>query len=108
MKPFNYPQRLRLLREGVDAEVADFVFGAKDLTYAQIAVLFSCSVDRIKTIAGRAGTSSTTCASGSTGSEPSKKSPCRGSFAARRLYNNCEGKWGRSAATSPKNLPITG
>jgi hypothetical protein len=57
MKPFNYPQRLRLLREGVDAEVAHFVFGAKDLTYAQIAVLFSCSVDRIKTIAGSTGIS---------------------------------------------------
>jgi hypothetical protein len=55
MKPFNYPERLRLLREGVDAEVARFVFGAKGLTYSQIAMLFSCPVERIKTIAERAG-----------------------------------------------------
>jgi len=55
MKPFNYPQRLRLLREGVDAEVAHFVFGANRLTYAQIATLFSCPLERIKTIAERAG-----------------------------------------------------
>jgi hypothetical protein len=55
MKPFNYPERLRVLREGVDAEVARYILGAKGLTYEEIATLFSCPVDRIKTIAGRAG-----------------------------------------------------
>jgi DNA-directed RNA polymerase specialized sigma24 family protein len=55
MKPFNYPERLRLLREAMDAEVARFVLGAKGLSYAQIAARFSCPVERIKTIAERAG-----------------------------------------------------
>ena len=55
MKPFNYPERLRVLREGVDAEVSRYIFGAKDLTYGEIAILFACPVDRIKTIADRAG-----------------------------------------------------
>jgi hypothetical protein len=55
MKPFNYRERLRMLREGVDAEVADYIFRAKNLTYVEIAALFSCPVDRIKIIAERAG-----------------------------------------------------
>jgi hypothetical protein len=55
MKPFNYPERLRLLREGADAEVAEYIFRAKNLTYDEIAALFSCPVDRIKTIARNAG-----------------------------------------------------
>lgn len=55
MKPFNYPERLRVLREGVDAEVALHIFRAKNLTYEEIAALFSCPLDRIKIIAERAG-----------------------------------------------------
>jgi len=55
MKPFNYAERLRVLREGVDAEVARYILGAKTLTYGEIATLFSCPVDRIKTIADKAG-----------------------------------------------------
>jgi DNA-directed RNA polymerase specialized sigma24 family protein len=55
MKPFNYRERLRVLREGVDAEVAQYIFGATARTYEEIATLFSCPVDRIKTIADRAG-----------------------------------------------------
>jgi hypothetical protein len=55
MKPFNYRERLRVLREGVDAEVAHYIFRAKKLTYEEIAALFSCPVDRIKSIAGKAG-----------------------------------------------------
>ena len=55
MKPFNYPERLRLLREDVDAEVAAYIFRVKSRTYAEIAALFSCPVDRIKTIAEKAG-----------------------------------------------------
>jgi len=55
MKPFNYPERVRALRNDVDAEVAQYIFGAKNLTYVEIAALFFCPVDRIKAIANRAG-----------------------------------------------------
>jgi hypothetical protein len=55
MKPFNYLERLRALRDRVDAEVAQYIFGAKGFTYEEIATLFSCHVDRIKTIAVKAG-----------------------------------------------------
>lgn len=55
MKPFNYPERLRVLRESVDTEVAQYIFRAKRRTYTEIAALFSCPVDRIKIIAEKAG-----------------------------------------------------
>ncbi len=55
MRPFSYPARLRVLRDDVDAEVARFIFETKHLTYSEIAALLSCSVDRIKSIAQKAG-----------------------------------------------------
>lgn len=55
MEPFSYPERLRVLHDAVDAEVARFIFETKNLTYTEIAALLSCSVDRIKSIARKAG-----------------------------------------------------
>lgn len=55
MKPFNYKERLRVLREGVDAEVAEYIFRAKAESYEQIARLFGTNLDKIKTIARNAG-----------------------------------------------------
>ena len=55
MKPFNYRDRLNVLREGVDAKVAAYIVRAKNLTYGEIAGLFSRPVYRIKDIADKAG-----------------------------------------------------
>jgi hypothetical protein len=55
MKPFNYRERLRLLREGLDAEVAEYIFRAKGESYEEIARLFGSNLDKIKTIARNAG-----------------------------------------------------
>jgi len=41
MKPFDYKERLRVLRERLDAEVADYIFRAKGESYEQIAGLFN-------------------------------------------------------------------
>jgi len=55
MKPFDYKARLRVLREGLDAEVAEYIFRAKGESYEQIAGLFNTNVDNVKKIAGNAG-----------------------------------------------------
>ena len=55
MKPFNYKDRLHELRAELDTEVADYVFRAKDKSYAEIAELFSTSVGNVKRIARNAG-----------------------------------------------------
>lgn len=55
MKPFDYKERLRVLREGLDAEVAEYIFRAKGESYEQIAVLFNTNVDNVKKIAQNAG-----------------------------------------------------
>jgi hypothetical protein len=55
MKPFDYKERLRVLREGLDAEVAEYVFRAKGESYEQIAGLFNTNVDNVKKIARNAG-----------------------------------------------------
>ena len=48
MKPFDYKERLRVLRERLDAEVADYIFRAKGESYEQIAGLFNTNVDNVK------------------------------------------------------------
>ncbi|HYW40346.1 MAG TPA: hypothetical protein VE957_19740 [Terriglobales bacterium] len=55
MKPFNYPERMRTLREGVEREIADYIFHAKSESFGQIAKLFGTNMDRIKSIAKNAG-----------------------------------------------------
>jgi hypothetical protein len=55
MKPFDYKERLRVLREGLDAEVAEYIFRAKGESYEQIAGLFNTNVDNVKKIARNAG-----------------------------------------------------
>lgn len=55
MKAFDYKERLRVLREDVDAEVAEYIFRAKGEGYGQIARRFNTNVDKIKTIARNAG-----------------------------------------------------
>jgi hypothetical protein len=55
MKPFDYKERLRTLREGLDAEVAEYIFRAKGESYEQIAGLFNTNVDNVKKIARHAG-----------------------------------------------------
>jgi hypothetical protein len=54
MKPFNYHERLRLLRAAMDEEVARFIFQSS-LTHHRIAELFGTNVWQIKRIAGNAG-----------------------------------------------------
>jgi len=54
MKPFNYHERLRLLRADIDEEVAQFTFQSH-LTYHQIAELFCANIWQIKRIARNAG-----------------------------------------------------
>ena len=54
MKPFNYHERLRLLRAEMDEEVAQFIFRS-NLTYKRIAELFRTNVWQIKRIAESAG-----------------------------------------------------
>jgi hypothetical protein len=55
MKPFDYKERLLVLREGLDAEVAEYIFRAKGESYEQIAGLFNTNVDNVKKIARNAG-----------------------------------------------------
>jgi hypothetical protein len=55
MKPFDYKERLRVLREGLDAEVAEYIFRAKGESYEQIAGRFNTNVDNVKKIARNAG-----------------------------------------------------
>jgi hypothetical protein len=54
MKPFDYCERLRLLRAAMDGEVAQFIFRSS-LTYHRIAELFGTNVWQIKRIAENAG-----------------------------------------------------
>jgi hypothetical protein len=54
MKPFDYCERLRLLRAAMDEEVARFIFQSS-LTYHRIAELFGTNVWQIKRIAENAG-----------------------------------------------------
>jgi hypothetical protein len=54
MKPFNYHERLRLIRAAMDEEVAKFIFPS-NLTYKRIAELFGTNVWQIKRIAEDAG-----------------------------------------------------
>ena len=54
MKPFNYHERLRLLRAAMDEEVSQFIFRS-NLTYDRIADLFVTNVGNVKRIAENAG-----------------------------------------------------
>ena len=54
MKPFNYHERLRLIRAAIDKEVAKFIFQS-NLTYERTAELFGTNVWQIKRIAENAG-----------------------------------------------------
>ena len=54
MKPFNYHERLLLIRAAMDEDIAKFIFQS-NLTYERIAELFGTNVWQIKRIAENAG-----------------------------------------------------
>jgi hypothetical protein len=54
MKPFDYRERLRVLRAAIDEDVAQFIFQSS-LTYHRIAELFGTNLWQIKRIAQNAG-----------------------------------------------------